>query len=121
MTDPQPSTLSELHELPWSEIAGAHVVVRQVVDNVDHALPRSERSDPDERQPDHERREGDLVGRAIGDGLYYDTKRGENVADQIGPAVYLHAPDNTVLEVSTKRKGTELLSFELDSEVDDAD
>lgn len=96
MSETEPSTLSEIHELPWSEIAGAHVVVRH----------------------DHEHREGDLIGRAIGSGLYYDTQRGETVADQIGPAVFLHTADDTVLEVSTEKSGNELLSFEVESEVD---
>lgn len=116
MTDTNPSTLSELHELPWSDIAGAHVVV----DTVDYP-PHESNHDPDEERSNHERREGDLVGRAIGSGLRYDNRRGETVADQIGPAIFLNTPDDTVLEVSTEKSGNELLLFEMESDTDNAE
>lgn len=96
-------SLSHLHEVAWSTIDGAHVRVR--IESADDPL-----------DPDAERttsvREGELVGRAEGWGLYYDSDRGQLIPDPIGPKVYLDTPEDTTLEVATDKHGNELLEFE---------
>lgn len=104
-----PFTLQDLHEAPWSRIEGAFVRVRQQVDRRDPLDPAQ-----DDRHDlvTTEEREGQLVGRAEGTGLYYDADRGETVPTSIGPAIYLDTPEDTVLEVRTDKHETELLAYE---------
>jgi len=103
-----PETLAELHERPWSDIEGAYLRVAQEVDDNDFAAPATEY---DASKLRVEEREGELVGREIGTGLYFDSGRGELVTTRIGPAVYLDTPEDTTLEVSTDKLGNELLEY----------
>lgn len=83
--------------------------VRQEKDENDPMAPASEWSGDNIR---HEEREGELVGRAEGRGIWYDSARGENVPNHIGPTVFLETPEDTVLEVRTDKDGNKLLAFE---------
>lgn len=108
MTD-APDSLEALHEWPWSEIEGAHVRVEQEVTDDLAALARPPSEPPPE--PTIEEREGELVGRAEGTGLYFSEEHGL-IPDGIGPAIFLSTPEDTVLEVRTDRLENELLAFE---------
>jgi len=103
-----PDTLSDLHEASWSRIEGAYVRVRQEVDRRDPLRPGDDQQD----RVTTEEREGELVGRAEGTGLYYDPDRGRNIPDSIGPAIYLDTPEDTILEVRTDKCENELLAFD---------
>lgn len=105
-----PQTLADLHELPWSAIEGADVRVRLEVDDRPMHLSASEAL---ERQDlvRTEDREGEIVGREMGKGLYYSSDHGL-IPDSIGPAIYLDTPEETTLEVRTDKLGNELLAFE---------
>jgi hypothetical protein len=98
-------SLSHLHEVPYSNIKGAYVKVKQ----------ERIRGDPMDISTETKRekltREGTIVGRANGTGLYYDAQRGESVVDRIGPCIYIETPEETVLEVSTEKSGNELLEY----------
>jgi len=103
--------LEDLHQLPWSLIQGAYVRVLQEVDDRDPLDPAQD----DRKDLVHtEEREGELVGRANGWGLYYDSGRHETIRDSIGPAIYLDTPEETTLEVLTDRLENELLAFDPD-------
>jgi len=112
VTDPAnetPYSLAHLHEGPWSKVEGAFVRVRQVIDTHDPLPPHD---DNREGGVTTEVREGELVGRANGKGLYYDAERAENVPTSIGPTVYLDTPEETTLEVRTDKSENKLLAFE---------
>jgi len=100
------TNLSALHEVPYSNVEGAYVKVKQE-QQPDDLL---ELGNPQARET--EIREGTIVGRAEGTGLYYDSQRRENVVDTIGPCIYIETPEDTVLEVSTEKTQNELLEFE---------
>jgi len=102
-----PYTLSDLHEAPWSRIEGAYARVRQEADQRDPHPPHDDGQD----RVTTEEREGELVGRAEGTGLYYDSERGRNIPDSIGPVIYLDTPEDTILEVRTDKCENELLAF----------
>lgn len=103
-----PETLTEVYQLPWVLVEGAHVRVQIEKDDNDIMAPASE-YDPEKIR--HEEREGEVVGRAEGTGLYYDSGRGEPIPTSIGPAVFLDTPEDTVLEVRTDKIGNELLEY----------
>lgn len=108
-----PKELEDLHEAPWSRIEGAYVRVRQEVDNRDPLDPtQNDRED----LVTSEEREGELVGRGEGRGLYYDSEHGRNIPMSIGPAIYLDTPEDTILEVRTGKLDNELLAFEASDE-----
>jgi len=98
-------SLSHLHEVPWSNIEGAYVKVRQETTEYDYLRDT-------EPQRTTEIREGVIVGRAQGRGLYYDSERNENIPTSIGPSIYLDTPEDTILEVRTDKTENELLEFE---------
>lgn len=102
-------SLKDLHDLAWSAIEGAHVVVRMEVDDNDIALPPSEWS---EGNVYPEIREGEVVGRGQGTGLSYDARDAQLRPSRIGPSVYLDTVEDTVLEVRTNKPENELLAFE---------
>lgn len=104
-----PDTLADLHELPWSAIEGAFVRVVVEVDN--GFLDREGTDDTTTRL-----REGELVGRGEGTGLYYDPEVKDLIPNPIGPAIFLDTPEDTVLEVRTGKPGTELLAFDAGGE-----
>jgi hypothetical protein len=97
--------LSVLHDVPWSNIEGAHVEVKQAT--TDHALPEAERR----KRTTTEIREGVIVGRGEGRGVTYDTGEREVVEISIGPSIYLDTPEDTILEVRTYKDENELLDF----------
>ncbi|WP_135828545.1 hypothetical protein [Halorussus halobius] len=100
---------SDLHDEPWSVLKGAYVRVQQEVDDRD---PLDPHHDDHQDRVTTEEREGRLVGRATGTGLYYDSQRGEPVPENIGPAVYLNTREDTILEVRTDNPENELLAFQ---------
>ena len=102
-------SLSHLHETPWTDVKGAYIEVEIEIDSNPLTVPALE-YDPD--NVTYERREGDLVGRANGTGLYYDSDRGENIPTPIGTKVYLDTPQDTVLEVATDKSGNTLVNFQ---------
>jgi hypothetical protein len=108
-----PYTLQALHDAPWSRIEGASVRVRQ---KVDHRDPLDPEQDDRTDRVTTEKRDGELVGRAEGTGLYYDSERGENIPTSIGPAIYLDTPEDTILEVRTEKPENELLAFDATDE-----
>lgn len=97
--------LEDLHEVPYSNVEGAYVKVKQEVTTL--VQPTTE--PPYESKT--EVREGEIVGRAEGTGLYYSDTLGEDVADPIGPCIYLRTPEDTILEVRTDKPENELLEF----------
>lgn len=102
-----PPSLEDLHELPWAAIEGTHVRVLQEVDDRDPVDPAQDSREDLVRT---EEREGELVGRGEGTGLYYSEGHGL-IPDPIGPAIYLSTPEETVLEVRTDKLENELLAF----------
>jgi len=108
--------LSHLHEVPWSNVEGAFVRVKQEIDNND---PLAHISEWSEENVDTEERRGTITGRAQGTGLYYDADRGESIPTGLGPAIFIDTPQDTILEVRTDKPGNELLEFQ--PEVDDAE
>lgn len=106
--------LDHLHELPWSLLEGASVRVRRETEERDPLDP-TEQTGPTQRTT--ETREGELVGRGEGEGLYYDSSRGDLVPNPIGPCIYVKTPADTILEVRTDRLGNDLLEVELESRV----
>ena len=97
--------LSVLHDVPWSQIEGAYVTVKQVT--TDHALPEAERR----KRTTTEVREGEIAGRGAGWGVTYDTGERETKQISIGPSIYLDTPEDTILEVRTYKDENELLDF----------
>jgi hypothetical protein len=93
--------LSVLHEVPYSNIDGAYVKVA------------IEKTGPKLTDPERwtEEREGTIVGRGNGQGVYYDTDAQEVLTHSIGPAIYLNTREETVLEVRTDKLGNELVEF----------
>jgi hypothetical protein len=82
---------------------------------------QQEQDDRDPLDPDQDRRtdlvytverEGEIVGRAEGHGLWYDSSGGELASSRIGPAIFLSTPRDTVLEVRTNKLDNKLLEFE---------
>lgn len=106
-------TLGDFHQAPWDAIENGYLYVVIEIDTRDPLSPISEQTDD---PYEYETREGELVGRATGTGLYYDGDRHENVVTRIGPCIYISTPDDTVLEVRTDRTGNELLTFDVDGE-----
>jgi len=98
------TSLSHLHEVPYSNVEGAYVKVKQEVNTNPVVIS-------EQPETHTETREGEIVGRAEGTGLYYSEKHGENIADSIGPCIYLSTPEDTILEVSTDKPENELLEF----------
>lgn len=114
LTDGGPSKnvidqLEQLHERPWSEIEGAYVRIDIEVDTVKAMY--SKEASGGERYV-REERKGEVVGREIGTGLYYDSDKQDLVIDSIGPAIYLSTPNDTILEIRTNDGDNELLSFD---------
>jgi len=100
--------LSVFHEVPWENIDGAYVKVHQKIDSTPH-MPRKERL---------ETREGQIVGREIGQSLYYDSQRGES-APTYQAAIYLETPEDTILEIRTDKPGNELIEFKPNGDTDE--
>jgi len=96
--------LSDLHTVPYSEVEGAYIKVL-VEKTVDHGRL--------DEAPTYkmEAREGEIVGRGNGTGLYYDTKAKDTYETSIGPAVYIYTAEETTLEVRTDRIENELVEF----------
>lgn len=107
--DRRPPTLEAIHEVPWSNIEGAHIRVQQEIDDRD---PLDFHEDRGADLVYTEERGGELVGRAEGQGLHYDSGRGEIMPTRIGPAIFLSTPQDTVLEVRTDKLDNKLLEFE---------
>jgi len=98
--------LEALHEVPYSNIKGAYVKVKQE----QQPTELLEVGNPTARET--KTREGTIVGRANGTGLYYDSQMKESVVDTIGPCIYIETPAETILEVNTEKTNNELLEFE---------
>lgn len=102
--------LGDLHDMPWRTVEGAHVRVEIEEDTRDPLDPRQD--DVDEPY-EYVEREGTIVGRGAGTGLYYDTDRGELMETSLGPKIVLNTPEDTILEVVTDKLGNELLAFDV--------
>ena len=99
--------LSMFHEVPYSNLRGAHVEIR--IENTDHAAVGAV-SNPGAHTTT-EVREGVIVGRGNGRGVSYDTGENQVMETSIGPSVYLETPQDTILEVRADKSGNELLEF----------
>ena len=77
----EPESLSQLHEAPWEYVRGAEIVV--------------------EKRESGEERRGEIVGRHVGERVYYDSRRGENVVDYDSEMVVIDTERDTTLEVPT--------------------
>lgn len=101
-------SLSHLHKVPWDNINGAYVEVRQVTDHV--AIPTT---DPIGTTSQTEQlRKGHIVGRGEGTGVTWDAGEKDVRTLNIGPAIYIETPSDTVLEVRTDKSENELLEFD---------
>jgi len=83
--------LADLHERPWSKIKNVRVVIR--TDNSDPFLPDGPTGPTI--------REGEVVGRSVGMGLYYMDKTDELIEEEIGPRIYIETVDDGILEIRT--------------------
>jgi len=72
-------SLGQLHEVPWESVKGAEIVV--------------------ESRESGEERRGEIVGRHVGERIYYDSRRGENVVDYDTEMVVIDTERDTTLEV----------------------
>jgi hypothetical protein len=99
-------SLSHLHDKPYSEINGDWVKVKREL--TDYTAPLSERRGRGETEV----REGKIVGRGNGTGVYYDSDLGEVLPHSIGPAIYIETPEETVLEVRTDKENNGLLDYQ---------
>ena len=98
--------LSVLHEVPYSQIKGAWVKVKQ------EQQPDDLLSLGNPKARETKIREGIIVGRGNGRGTAYDTGEREVQEITIGPAIYLETPENTILEVRTDKDASELLDYQ---------
>jgi len=102
-------SLSHLHDVPYSNIEGAYVKVKQeVTDHMAAPVGEVERST--------EEREGRIIGRGNGRGVVWDRGEKANKTVSIGPSIYLDTPEDTILEVRTDKLENELLAFEPESD-----
>ena len=101
--------LSVLHEVPYSQIKGDWVKVKQEVNETPSSLEAFTERPEDRREVTI--REGNIIGRAEGTGLYYSEEYRDNIPTSIGPAIYLETPEDTILEVRTDKEN-ELLDYQ---------
>lgn len=112
MDSPVIETLADLHEAPWSEIAGARLRVRVGTEVLD-ARRRGKRQAARDTGDEPTVREGVLTGRHVGRMMMYVP--GDGVfADAADPMVVMQTPAGTMLQIHTDREGNELLAFEPD-------
>jgi len=100
------TAISAFHDVPWTMLEGAYIKVRQ--DVTDHTLSLSERRERDDLT---QVREGEIVGRGEGVGVYYSGDVGEVMTHSIGPALYIRTKEGTVLEFRTGKELNEVLDF----------
>jgi len=105
-------SLDDMHGLPWDEVQGLRVRVRQ--EYQDHPTPVDE-------FPDTKTREivGAVVGRRAGKGLQYDPDAGRTIVTAGSRRLFLENGD-TVYEVCTDTLDNELLAV-LGRDEDDTD
>jgi len=96
--------LSAFHEVPYSNIEGAYVEVKQEVTHAIHT------TDSLGHKKETKIREGTIVGRAKGTGLSYDSEMGETLPTN-DCAIFISTPEDTVLEVRTDKSENELRKF----------
>jgi len=100
--------LSAFHDVPWTMLEGMRVKFRITTDHV--ALPSSDPRGEVQSQTE-QIREGVIVGRGEGRGVTWDDGIKDVREHQIGPAVYIDTPQDTILEVRTDKDGNELLDI----------
>lgn len=74
-------SLGQLHQMAWKHVRGAEIVV--------------------ESRESGEERRGEIVGRHVGERIYYDSRRGEDVVTYDTEMVVIDTERDTTLEVPT--------------------
>lgn len=100
--------LSAFHDVPWTMLEGMRAKFRITTDHV--ALPNADPRGEAQSQTE-QIREGVIVGRGEGHGVTWDDGIKDVREHQIGPAVYIDTPQDTILEVRTDKDGNELLDI----------
>jgi hypothetical protein len=99
------NVLQDLREVPYSQIEGAYVKVD---------VYASDRLMQESDIHVTKTREGEIIGRGHGRGVSYDTGEKDCVEITIGPSIYLHTQEDTILEIRLDKSENELLAFELE-------